>query len=120
MRSPRSNADPNTASTLRRIRCARGWRRVDIAAISGFSLGRIEKAEREKYPFVNWKVRDLVKLAYSLGVSPLELCPGLDWRPPKAMRLDPGAETIGAALEGRKLVVSEPQAETVDPGDDTA
>ena len=96
-------------SELRAIRVERGWRVEELAAISGCASSTIKKAEHEP---TSMSLRTLVKLAYALGVAPLELLPELAVEPRKPIRLSD--EAVHAALRGERLVVAPPPASARD------
>ena len=79
-----------------------GLRRCDVCSISGLGYGTINRLWREPYS-PGMRVGVLVRLAYSLGVSPLELMPGLQYRPAHGpVRLGSDA-AVRAVLYGERL-----------------
>jgi transcriptional regulator with XRE-family HTH domain len=92
----------NEVTPLRALAQRLGLRRCDIASISGLGMQTVHRLWHDPYqPHITIGV--LVRLAYAIGVSPLELCPGLAYRPAGGPVRLGGDAAISAVLKGERM-----------------
>ena len=62
-------------SLLRALRDQRGLRQIDVAAMAGVDPQVVERIDRGQ--IMGMKMRSLIRVAAALGVSPVDVIPGL-------------------------------------------